>query len=120
MKLDQVESGENFQKGLWCAGEDWCPITATAEILGKKWHTVVVHRLLEEPGQGFNELKRNIDGISSKVLSETLDDLRDHGLVEKEEVSESPRRVSYTLTGRGESMEQLIEEMRKWGQEHLG
>ena len=104
---------------VWCAGKDWCPITSTATLIGKKWHPVVVHRLLEGGPMGFNELKDDVGGISSKVLSDSLEDMENKGLVDREIVSEKPVRVAYSLTDRGESLEPLIYEMRDWGQEHL-
>ncbi|WP_255151733.1 winged helix-turn-helix transcriptional regulator [Halorarius halobius] len=104
--------------GVWCAGEDWCPITATATVIGKKWHPVIVHRLLDEP-RGFNDLQRAVDGISSKVLSDSLESLEDHGLVERTVVSEKPFRVEYALTERGRSLRPVIEEMQAWGSDHL-
>lgn len=104
---------------VWCAGKDWCPITSTATLIGKKWHPVVVHRLLEGGPMGFNELKDEVGGISSKVLSDSLDDLEEKGLVNREIVSDKPVRVEYSLTERGASLESLIHEMRDWGEEHL-
>ncbi|WP_262180971.1 winged helix-turn-helix transcriptional regulator [Haloarcula laminariae] len=104
---------------VWCAGEEWCPITTTAAIIGKKWHPVIVHRLLENGPSGFNELKENVDGISSKVLSDSLEDLQEHGLVDREVVSEQPFRVQYSLTERGASLESVIGEMAAWGKEYL-
>ena len=104
---------------VWCAGKDWCPITATATVVGKKWHPVVVHRLLDGGPMGFNELKDDVGGISSKVLSDSLDDLEEKGLVNREIVSEKPVRVEYSLTEHGSSLEPLILEMRDWGREHL-
>lgn len=53
------------QLEVWCAGEEWCPITSTATLIGKKWHPVVVHRLLEHGPLGFNALQEEIGGISS-------------------------------------------------------
>lgn len=104
---------------VWCAGEEWCPITTTATLIGKKWHPVIVHRLLDNGPSGFNELKENVDGISSKVLSDSLEDLQDNDLVNREIVSEQPFRVQYSLTGRGASLERVISEMAAWGKEHL-
>ena len=104
---------------VWCAGEEWCPITTTATLIGKKWHPVIVHRLLENGPSGFNELKGNVDGISSKVLSDSLEDLQTHELVDREVVNEQPFRVQYSLTERGASLEPVITEMAEWGQEHL-
>ena len=104
---------------VWCAGEEWCPITSTASLIGKKWHTVIIHRLLENGPLGFNALKEDVDGISSKVLSDSLDDLEEKQLVNREIVSEKPVRVEYSLTEFGTSLEPVILQMRDWGIEHL-
>lgn len=104
---------------VWCAGEEWCPITTTATLIGKKWHPVIIHRLLQSGPSGFNELKADVDGISSKVLSDSLADLQDNGLVDREVVNEQPFRVQYSLTERGGSLEPVISEMATWGKERL-
>lgn len=104
---------------VWCAGEEWCPITTTATLIGKKWHPVVIHRLLENGPLGFNALKDEVDGISSKVQSDVLDDLEENAFVDREVVSEKPYRVEYSLTERGRSLESVILAMRDWGEEHL-
>ena len=104
---------------VWCSGEDWCAITSTATLIGKKWHPVIVHRLLEGGPQGFNDLKESVDGISSKVLSDSLEDLEEKDLVDREVISDRPFRVEYSLTERGASLEPVIEAMREWGNEHL-
>jgi DNA-binding HxlR family transcriptional regulator len=104
---------------IWCAGEEWCPVTTTATLIGKKWHPVIVHRLLEHGPSGFNELQANVDGISSKVLSDSLDDLEEKELVDREIVSEKPFRVRYSLTDYGASLRPVIDAMRDWGTEYL-
>jgi DNA-binding HxlR family transcriptional regulator len=104
---------------VWCAGEDWCAVTATASLIGKKWHPVIVDRLLQEGPLGFNALKEAVDGISSKVLSDSLDDLEEAGIVTRSVVSEKPFRVEYALTERGEELGPVIEAMRDWGEDHL-
>ena len=104
---------------VWCAGEDWCSVTATASLIGKKWHPVIVDRLLQEGPLGFNALKEAVDGISSKVLSDSLEDLGEKQLVDREIVSEKPVRVQYSLTGHGRSLEPVIYAMRDWGLDHL-
>lgn len=113
-----MSDADSERLAVWCAGEEWCPVTATATILGKKWHPVIVHRLLDEP-MGFNALKRAVDGVSSKVLSDALENLEERGLVERRVVSEKPFRVEYRLTDRGESLEPVVREMQAWGQEYL-
>lgn len=104
---------------VWCAGEEWCPISSTASLIGKKWHPVIIHRLLEHGPSGFNELKENVDGISSKVLSDSLEDLQEKGLVDREVINEHPFRVNYSMTDHGASLEPVITEMADWGQTHL-
>lgn len=104
---------------VWCAGEEWCPITSTTTLLGRKWHPVIIHRLLKNGPTGFNALKHAVDGISAKVLSDSLERLEEHGLVERTVVSERPFRVQYSLTERGDSLEPVISEMREWGETHL-
>ena len=107
------------QLEVWCAGEEWCPVTSTATIIGKKWHPVIIHRLLDHNALGFNALKRDVDGISSKVLSDSLGDLERKQLVNREIVNEKPVRVEYSLTELGKSLEPVIIEMRDWGIENL-
>ncbi|WP_254841360.1 winged helix-turn-helix transcriptional regulator [Natronomonas marina] len=107
------------RKEVWCAGEEWCPITTTSSLIGKKWHPVIVHRLLNNGPLGFNALKRDVDGISSKVLSDSLDDLEENDIVDREIVNEKPVRVEYSLTEFGTSLEPVIVSMREWGDEYL-
>lgn len=102
----------------WCEGEDWCATTAAANMIGKKWHPVILHRLLEDH-MGFNDLKNSIPGITSKVLSESLDDLREKKLVKKEIVSEQPKTVKYCLTDEGEDLKPVLKELQNWAENNL-
>lgn len=110
---------ERTKLQVWCTDEEWCPVTATAKILGKKWHPVIIHRLLANGKMGFNDLKNDLPGISNKVLSESLDDLQEKHIVEKKVVSQNPKRVNYSLTEIGESLRDTIENMAEWGKERL-
>jgi Predicted transcriptional regulators len=102
-----------------CAGEEWCPLTATTNILSKKWHPVIINELLASESMGFNELKDRVGGISSKVLSESLGDLEDKQVVNRDVISEKPFRVKYTLTDIGKDLEQILDDMQSWGKENL-
>ncbi len=88
------------------------------EIVGRKWNPVLLYYLLTHGPLGFSALKTRVDGISSKMLSESLSDLEEHGLVSRELLSDQPVRVEYSLTERGESLEELIVGMVQWGSEH--
>lgn len=88
------------------------------DIVGRKWHPVLIYRLLENGPMGFSTLKGQINGISSKMLSETLTDLQEAGLVDRTQLTDQPVRVEYTLTDRGRSLESVITEMVRWGSQY--
>jgi len=88
------------------------------EILGRKWQPILVYRLLVDEPMRFSTLKRTIDGISSKMLSESLAELEAAALVERNQVDDSPVRVEYTLTDRGRALEPVITAMVQWGDEY--
>ncbi len=101
----------------WCADEEWCGVACTAAVVGRKWHPVVVARLLDG-GRGFADLAEAIPAVSNTVLSDALDDLAEKGVVERRVVSERPVRVRYALTERGEALAPVVAAMAEWGREH--
>lgn len=103
----------------WCADDEWCTVTCTAHLIGRKWHPVIVHRLLEHGPLGFNALKEEIDAISSTVLSNSLEDLEEHGLVDRTIVNEKPFRVRYSLTDQGAALRPVVDAMHEWGASYL-
>lgn len=103
----------------WCAGDEWCPMIAASAVLGRKWHPVIIHRLANHGPLGFGELDGKIQGVSGKVLSESLTDLEDKGLVDRTVDDEKPVRVEYSLTTHGRGLEDAIDELHRWGREYL-
>ena len=94
-------------------------LISMANLLGRKWHLVILHQLLTEGAMGFGELKGDIDRISSKVLSDSLDRLEsEHDLVERRIVSEKPVRVEYAMTDRGRELAPIVDRIHEWGIEH--
>ncbi|MHB8586935.1 MAG: winged helix-turn-helix transcriptional regulator [Thermoplasmatota archaeon] len=91
------------------------PVAETAKVIGKKWYLIILHEL-HQGARGFNELKRAVQGISAKVLSESLSELEARGLVQRRVASESPIRVEYRLTAKGEDLSGLFDIMRRWGE----
>lgn len=104
---------------VWCAGDDWCELTCTMEVIGNKWHPVIVQRLLDSGPLRFNELAEAVGPITNKVLSNSLKDLGEKGLVDRTIENEQPVEVEYALTGRGRSLEPVIEALQEWGKTHL-
>jgi DNA-binding HxlR family transcriptional regulator len=91
-----------------------CSVAACAEILGAKWTAVLVHDLSEGPRR-FTELEHSCRGISPRTLSERLRALEQEGLVARRSYAESPPRVEYALTQKGEDLLPIIEAMRRFG-----
>lgn len=90
-----------------------------ADVLGHKWHSVILTQLLRRE-HTFSELGSAIDGVSNKMLSDSLSTLEAEGLVDRQVVSEKPVRVRYALTDRGRELESVLDPMLRWGREHLG
>ena len=90
-----------------------------ADLIGHKWHPVILHQLFALEECGFSELHTAIDDISNKMLSDSLTTLEDHDLIERVVVSEKPVRVRYSLTDRGRGLEPVLESMIDWGRENL-
>jgi DNA-binding HxlR family transcriptional regulator len=90
----------------------------TREIVGRKWHPVLLYYLLTDGPLRFSDLKSRVDGISSKMLSEGLSALEEAGLIRRRLLSDQPVRVEYDLTDRGESLEDVILGMVEWGSEY--
>jgi DNA-binding HxlR family transcriptional regulator len=88
-------------------------------LLGRKWPPIVVHYLLREERLRFAQLKDEIDGISGKVLSETLEAMETQGLVHREVVTEKPVRVEYSLTHAGESLRIVVGAIEEWREVYL-
>ena len=95
-----------------------CSVAACAEILGAKWTAVLVHDLSEGPRR-FSELEHSCAGISPRTLSERLRALEQEGILVRRSYAESPPRVEYELTPKGEAMLPIIEAMRAYGREWL-
>jgi DNA-binding HxlR family transcriptional regulator len=87
-----------------------CSVAACAEILGAKWTAVLVHDLSEGPRR-FGELEHSCKGISPRTLSV----LEHEEIVVRRSYAESPPRVEYELTEKGEALLPIIDEMRRFG-----
>ena len=85
--------------------------------VGDKWSVLVI-ALLGEGGKRFSELKRNIDGISQRMLTLTLRQLERDGLVSRTVHATVPPRVDYALTPMGESVLEPILALMQWAAEH--
>ena len=95
-----------------------CSVAATADLIGSKWTPVIVHDLSEGPRR-FTQLEHSCKGISPRTLSERLRALEQEQIVVRRSYAESPPRVEYELTEKGEALLPIIDEMRRFGHEWL-
>ena len=95
-----------------------CPVAATVQLIGSKWKLLILRDLLKRPWR-FNELQRDLDGISQKVLTDCLRSMEADGLVIRTAYPETPPRVEYALSEMGESMRPILAAMQSWGEQYL-
>ena len=95
-----------------------CAVAATSDLIGSKWTALLVHDLSEGPRR-FTELEHACPGISPRTLSERLHMLEGQGIVERHSYPESPPRVEYRLTDKGDALLPIIEAMRGFGHSWL-
>lgn len=91
-----------------------CPVATTVQLIGSKWKLLIIRNLLVRPWR-FNELQKNLEGISQKVLTDSLRSMEADGLVTRTVYPEVPPRVEYALSELGESMRPIISAMEQWG-----
>jgi DNA-binding HxlR family transcriptional regulator len=94
--------------------EQFCPSFQHAvELLGKRWTGLIIKVLLAGP-QRFGEIADQIEGVSDRMLSERLKEFEAEGLIERRVYPETPVRIEYRLTEKGQALDMVIEAMADW------
>ena len=91
-----------------------CPVATTVALIGNKWKLLIIRNLLVRPWR-FTELHKSLDGISQKVLTESLRQMEADGIITRTVYPEVPPRVEYALSKLGESMRPILDSMQDWG-----
>ncbi len=91
-----------------------CPVATTVSLIGSKWKILIIRNLLQRPWR-FNELKKDLAGISQKVLTDSLRSMEEDGLITRTVYPEVPPRVEYSLSELGESLKPILDSMVAWG-----
>lgn len=94
-----------------------CPVATTVQMIGSKWKLLIMRNLLQRPWR-FNELKKDLEGISQKVLTDSLRSMEADGIITRTIYPEVPSRVEYALSDLGESMRPIMDAMEIWGTEY--
>lgn len=91
-----------------------CPVANTVQLIGSKWKILILRNLLVRPWR-FNELKKDLNGISQKVLTDSLRAMEADGIITRTVYPEVPPRVEYALSELGETLRPVIKSMESWG-----
>lgn len=91
-----------------------CPVETTLALMGDKWKILIVRDLLGGTKR-FGELKKSLEGISQKVLTQHLRAMEQHGLVHRQVYAQVPPKVEYSLTDLGRSLSPVHDALRLWG-----
>ncbi|EXH87487.1 winged helix-turn-helix transcriptional regulator [Acinetobacter baumannii] len=95
-----------------------CPARLFFEKIADKWVLLILN-ILEHETQHFNLLKKNIEGISPKVLSQKLKMLERDGFIERKIQDTSPIRVDYSLTPLGQNVAAMAYELKEWAETNI-
>ena len=96
-----------------------CPeVKATLKAIGGKWKPLVLWHLNKQDVMRFGELKKNMSGITQKMLTKELRELESDRIIKRKVYPQVPPKVEYSITEYGKSLRPVIKEMYKWGKEH--
>lgn len=91
-----------------------CAVATTVQIIGSKWKLLILRNLLQRPWR-FNELRKDLEGISQKVLTDSLRSMEADGIINRTVYAEVPPRVEYALNDLGETLRPVMKAMEDWG-----
>ncbi|MET0679035.1 MAG: helix-turn-helix domain-containing protein [Bradyrhizobium sp.] len=95
-----------------------CPTRQILDRIGDKWAVLILLLLRDEPLR-FNQLRRAIEGISQKMLSQVLKSLERDGLVRRRAIATMPVTVEYSITPLGQTLATAVDHLRDWAEQHL-
>ena len=91
-----------------------CPVATAVSLVGGKWKLLIIRNLRMRPWR-FNGLQRDLEGISQKVLTDSLRQMMDDGLVYRHDYQEMPPRVDYSLTELGGKLLPIMDALADFG-----
>ena len=94
-----------------------CPVATTVQLIGSKWKILIIRNLMQRSWR-FNELRKDLYGISQKVLTDSLRSMENDGIITRTVYPEVPPRVEYALSPLGESLRPIIKAMEEWGKNY--
>ena len=96
-----------------------CPVLYALSIIGQKWKLPILWYLHESETTRYNELKRRIPNITNIMLTKSLRELENAGLVLRTEYRSIPPKVEYALTDEGRALLPTLNELYRWGERQM-
>lgn len=95
-----------------------CPTQQVLDIIGNKWSVIIIYCLAYQTRR-YKQLERKIEGISQKVLTQTLRKLENNGLIERKVYPVVPPQVEYSLTALGETLIEPLSLLAEWSEQNV-
>jgi DNA-binding HxlR family transcriptional regulator len=96
-----------------------CGLDAALDVVGGKWKSLILWALAATPALRFGELRREVTGITEKMLIQQLRQMEADGLIHREVYREVPPRVEYSVTDFGRSLNEALTPLGDWGERHM-
>jgi DNA-binding HxlR family transcriptional regulator len=96
-----------------------CGLDAALDIVGGKWKSLILWALADANTLRFGELRREVVGITEKMLIQQLRQMEADGLIHREVYREVPPRVEYSVTEFGRSLNHALTPLGDWGEQHM-
>lgn len=100
-----------------CNDGGGCPIKYALDVIGGKWKPYILRVISKSESIRYNELKRQIEGITDMMLAKSLRELENDGIIIRTQFNEIPPRVEYSLTLKGRELTKALEQLSKWARE---
>lgn len=91
-----------------------CPVATTISLVGNKWKLLILRNLMKRPWR-FNELQRSLNGVSQKVLTDSLRQLENDGIIYRKDYNINPPKVEYGMTELGLELSKMLDIMASFG-----
>jgi DNA-binding HxlR family transcriptional regulator len=96
-----------------------CSVEATIGLVDGKWKSVILFHLMSGTLR-FNEIRRRIENVTPRMLTNQLRELEDDGLISRKVYAQVPPKVEYSLSDLGRSLEPILLALKVWGDANLG
>ena len=106
-------------KDIICSNGYICPFEYALNTIAGKWRGLVIYYLYLNGTMRFSELKRELDGITQKMLTQTLRFLESEEIISRKVYPVVPPKVEYNLTSKGKSLVPILESLQEWGRKQL-